>query len=65
MSGQLPPREIASRLRLGFGLRLGSRVGAIFLGSNCPRTCGATDALTDIYELLLLFGIIVYRQNNC
>ena len=36
---QLPPRKIAPRLGLGFGLGLVLGFGvAIFLGGNCPRT---------------------------
>ena len=40
VSGQLPPRKIAPRLGLGFGLgfALKLRLETIFLGGNCPRT---------------------------
>ena len=45
VSGQLPPRKIATRLGLGFRLGL---LGVIFLGGNCPRT------VLDIYETKLI-----------
>ena len=40
VSRQLPPRKIAPRLGLRFGLslELGLGEGAIFLWGNCPRT---------------------------
>ena len=40
VSGQWLPRKIAPQLGLGFTLGLGLelRLGAIFLGGNCPRT---------------------------
>ena len=38
VSEQLPPKKIASSLKLEFGLGLVSELGTIFLGGNCPRT---------------------------
>ena len=38
VSRKLLRRKIAPPLKLEFGLRLGLELGAIFLGSNCPRT---------------------------
>ena len=35
VSGQLPPREIGSTVRVKVRIRVG---GAIFLGGNCPKT---------------------------
>ena len=35
---QLPPKKIAPRLGLGFGLGLVWGLEAIFLGGNCPKT---------------------------
>ena len=38
VSEQLPPRKITTRLGLKLGLGLVFGLGAIFLGTNCPRT---------------------------
>ena len=60
VSGQLPPRQIASRSGLGFGLGLALELGlgAMFVEGNCPRTVNVVVDIKPIYlnkHYLLLF----------
>ena len=62
VSGQFHPREITSRLWLGFGLglELVLGLGAIFLGGNCPRTCFDNSVLFKNSEKELIVKELIF-----